>query len=111
VLDLFQVAVAVLGRLGEHLFLGWKMVVFMYLLLFCTEFAVERGVQHVATHHVLAVVYDFLPPAVAQGSRPPLEDRLSCANKIILDLPQVGNVLICLCSLLFVYGGNFLQFS
>ena len=65
VLDLFQVAVAVLGRLGEHLFLGWKMVVFMYLLLFCTEFAVERGVQHVATHHVLAVVYDFLPPAVA----------------------------------------------
>jgi hypothetical protein len=46
-------------------------------------------VQHVATHHVLAVVYDFLPPAVAQGSRPPLEDRLALASKIILGLLQV----------------------
>ena len=42
--DLLQVAVAVLGRLGEHLFLGWKVVVFMYLPLFCTEFAVKWGV-------------------------------------------------------------------
>jgi hypothetical protein len=64
-------------------------VVFVYHLLFCTEFTVERGVQHVATHHVLAVVYDFLPPAVAQGSRPPLEDRLALASKIILGLLQV----------------------
>ena len=87
-LDLLQVAVAVLGRLGEHLFLGWKVVVFMYLLLFCTEFAVERGVQHVATHHVLAVVYDFLPPAVAQVSRPPFEDGLALVSDIILGLFQ-----------------------
>ena len=87
--DLFQVAVAVLGRLGEHLFLGWKVVVFMYLRLFCSEVAVERGVQHVATHHVLAVVDDFLPPAVAQSSRPPLENRLVLASKIILGLLQV----------------------
>jgi hypothetical protein len=68
VIDLLQVPVAVLGKLGEHLRLGGEVAVFVNYSFLCTLGTVKWSRQHISAHLVLAVVGDVLPATVTERS-------------------------------------------